>query len=190
MSIEEQKEKLRGRLLQKRESLPASYYNQASEDIIVRLQTLPEFRSSRIINCYVSMNQRREVDTHSFLRWMLASNKRVVVPVTEFDPPGLRHVELRSFDDLETNKWGVLEPNDGKPITPSEFDFVIVPMVGADPNCNRLGYGKGFYDRFLAKVDCPAVGLCFEKCVVEAIPTEHFDVQLSAVVTEKRILKQ
>lgn len=190
MSIPEQKEALRSTLLEKREKLSEQYYEEASEEIVTRLQTLPVFRKSRTIHCYVSMNSRREVNTHAFLRWMLASNKRVVVPITDFDATELRHVELHSFESLESNKWGVPEPIDGKELAPKDLDFVVVPMVGADLQCNRIGYGKGFYDRFLSKVNGPTAGLCFEECIVEDIPTESFDVQLSTVITEERIISR
>lgn len=190
MSIHDQKEKLREQLLQKRKAIPDSYYTEASEDIIAHLQTLPAFRQSRTVHSYVSIRGNNEVDTHDFLRWMLATNKRVIVPVTEFEKTELRHVELNSFEELTSNKWGVPEPDDGREVPLAELDLVIVPMVGADLYCNRLGYGKGFYDRFLSNVNCPAVGLCFEDCVVDKIPTEPFDVKLSAVVTEERILRK
>ena len=189
MEVKEQKNRLRERLLEKRESLPESHYRQASEEIVMRLQTLSSFQSSRTINCYVSINQRREVNTHSLIRWLLASNKRVVVPVTDFETTRLQQVELQSFSDLEPNKWGVLEPNKGRNLDPDQLDFVVVPMVGGDPDCNRLGYGKGFYDRFLAETECPAVGLCFEECIVENIPTESFDMQLTAIITEERTIQ-
>ncbi|MDR8392354.1 5-formyltetrahydrofolate cyclo-ligase [Aliifodinibius sp. S!AR15-10] len=190
MSTQQEKEELRQRLLDTRSSLSESEFEEASESIIARLQTLPEIRQSRTLHCYVSMNSRREVDTHFFLRWMLASNKRVIVPITYFEATELKHVELHSFEDLQPNKWGVLEPSDGKEVSPRQLDLVIVPMVGADLQCNRIGYGKGFYDRFLAGVNCPTVGLCFEECIVDRIPTESFDVSLSAVVTEERVIKK
>lgn len=189
MSIQDQKETLRSQLLHIRDNLPESVYEKASENIVARLQTLPGFRRSRTIHCYVSMNNRHEVNTHTLLRWMLASNKRVIVPITNIGETELEHVELHSFESLKQNEWGVLEPNDGRAVAPDELDFVIVPMVGADLECNRIGYGKGFYDRFLSQVDCPTVGLCFEECVVDHIPTEPFDVKLSAVLTEDRVLK-
>ncbi|MFH5885364.1 5-formyltetrahydrofolate cyclo-ligase [Halalkalibaculum sp. DA3122] len=189
MSIKEKKEELRSRLLNLRAGLPEPDYQKASENITARLQTLPEFKSSRTVHCYVSMNSRREVDTHALLRWMLASNKRVVVPVTDIETTELRHVELHSFESLQRNEWGVLEPANGREVQPDELDFVIVPMVGADLERNRIGYGKGFYDRFLANTEAPSAGLCFEECIVESIPTEPYDVKVAAVVTERRVIR-
>lgn len=189
MGTSEEKERLRLQLLDKRESIVEEEFQQKSEQIIARLQSVDALRTSRTIHCYISMNTRREVNTHAFLRWMLATNKRVVVPVTQFKTNTLKHVELHSFEELNPNKWGVLEPPpENRTVKPNELDLVIVPMVGADLHCNRIGYGKGFYDRFLADVTGQAVGLCFESCVVDEIPTESFDVELSAVVTEDRII--
>ncbi|MDZ7693226.1 MAG: 5-formyltetrahydrofolate cyclo-ligase [Balneolaceae bacterium] len=81
MSFSEKKSKLRTKLLQKREAFDKEEYKKKSEQIIARLQTLDALRRSRTIHCYISMNSRREVNTHPFVRWMLASNKRIVVPI-------------------------------------------------------------------------------------------------------------
>ena len=169
--------------------MPEEKFIRSSEEIVAHLQTYSRLKKAHTVHCYISMNKRREVDTHAFLRWMIASNKRVVVPITDFGETKLNHVELHSFEELKTNKWGVLEPPQNREVKAESLDIVIVPMVGADLQCNRIGYGKGFYDRFLANVDCPTVGLCFERCIVEQIPTESFDVPLSAVVTEERIIE-
>ncbi|MDX1639634.1 MAG: 5-formyltetrahydrofolate cyclo-ligase [Balneolaceae bacterium] len=189
MGANREKERLRAQLLEQRNSLTEAKYRDASEEIVARLQELPEIRNARTVHCYVSMNERREVDTHLLLRWLLASNKRVVVPVTIIEDMELEHVELQSIDSLEKNRWGVKEPNGGRNVEPKTLDLVIVPMVGGDLQCNRIGYGKGFYDRFLSRVDCPTIGLCFDECVVKEIPTESFDIPLSAIVTQQRIIR-
>ncbi|MDZ7693227.1 MAG: 5-formyltetrahydrofolate cyclo-ligase [Balneolaceae bacterium] len=80
-------------------------------------------------------------------------------------------------------------PEQNREVASAELDLVIVPMVGADLQCNRLGHGKGYYDRFLANVKGMKVGLCYEACIVESLPTESFDVPLDAVVSESRIIK-
>lgn len=147
-----------------------------------------EFNTSETVHCYVSMNGRREVDTHGLIRDMFSLGKRVVVPVTNFDEGTLSHFVLNSFDDLESNKWGVLEPNGGKQISPKELDLVVIPMVGGDEQGNRIGYGEGFYDRFLKEVLCPKIGLIFERNIIEQIPVEDFDIPLDKIITEQRII--
>jgi 5-formyltetrahydrofolate cyclo-ligase len=187
MDIKEWKETIRERLLEIRSSIPEQEFLQKSAEICDRLQGLSEYRNAEIIHCYVSINERREVNTHPLLSGMLAAGKKVIVPITQISNGTLRHVELKSINDLKANEWGMLEPADGEEVAVETLDLVIVPMAGGDRQKNRIGYGKGFYDRFLAQVECPSVGLLFEEGLIEDIPTEPFDVPLDILVTEDRI---
>lgn len=190
MDIHQQKEELRGQLLKLRKSLSEQEFRDRSRKIVARLQSLPEFTNASTIHCYVSMNDRREVDTHTLIRQMLQTDKEVVVPITQFEDGTLRHVKLDSFDDLRENKWGVLEPEDNQQVPLDELDVVIVPMVAGDMDCNRMGYGKGFYDRFLKDVACPKIGLLFEQNILDQLPVEEFDIALDNIVTEQRVIRR
>ncbi|MEL7834421.1 5-formyltetrahydrofolate cyclo-ligase [Fodinibius sp. Rm-B-1B1-1] len=190
METAENKEELRQQLLAQREAISEPEFYGASATIIEKLKEQKEYQQAQTIHCYVSINKRREVETKALIWEMIQKGREVVVPVTNMDDGTLTHIRLQSFDDLEENKWGVLEPATGVEVSPQELELVIVPMVGADRNCNRIGYGKGFYDRFLEELNCPTVGLIFDRNVVESIPTESFDVPLEKIITEKRILKK
>lgn len=190
MNLHQQKEELRRRLLEQRKAIPESTFQTASAGIVQKLKQQKEFRDAGVIHCYVSMNSRREVDTHGLIKEILSSGKKVVVPVTNFQEGILSHIQLNSYDKLEANKWGVPEPGDGKEILPEELELVIVPMVAGDESCNRIGYGEGFYDRFLDQVTCPKIGLIFERNVVKKIPVEDFDVPLDKIVTESRVINR
>lgn len=187
MNKSKRKQKLREELLKRRSSIPKETYLQKSAQIRQRLRELPEFRKAHTVHCYVSINDRREVNTHPLIKNMISGKKQVVVPVTEIKKGALSHVHLNSFEDLKTNRWGVLEPKGGLEVEPDMLDLVIVPMVGGDRSNNRIGYGKGFYDRFLAETNCPKIGLLFEECLVEEVPTEPFDVKLDKLITENGI---
>ena len=189
MDTIEKKKNLRDELLERRKALSEERYRQLSAQIVNSLRTQPEFREATSVHCYISMNDRQEVDTHELVRNMLSMGKGVVVPVTNFSEGTLRHFRLHSFGDLEPNKWGVLEPNEGEEVSPDELEVVIVPMVGGDEQCNRIGYGKGFYDRFLEKVSCPKIGLTFDRNVIEEIPVEHFDVPMDKIITDRRVIQ-
>jgi 5-formyltetrahydrofolate cyclo-ligase len=184
----QKKEELRQNLLERREAIPEPDYYSLSADIVEELKKQDEFRAAQIIHCYVSMNQRREVETRELIREILFKGKQVIVPVTDFENRTLSHVRLRSYEDLQTNKWGVLEPNGGEEVSPNEIELVVVPMVAADEECNRIGYGEGFYDRFLKQMNCPKIGLIFDRNVIEKLPVEEFDIPLNKVITETRII--
>lgn len=190
MDSHQQKEKLRKELLERRKSISEPEYYGASADIIEQLKEQAEYRNARTIHSYVSINQRREVETRELIKEMLAKGTEVVVPITDFEAGTLTHVRLTSYQDLESNKWGVLEPVNGQEVLPEALELVIVPMVAADEECNRIGYGEGFYDRFLSQVSCPKIGLIFERNVVDELPTEDFDVPLNKIITEERIIKR
>ncbi|SMO41245.1 5-formyltetrahydrofolate cyclo-ligase [Fodinibius sediminis] len=188
MAAGQSKEKLRKRLCSRRARISGADFMGFSREITVELQQQPEYRSASVIHCYVSMNDRREVNTHVLIKMMIEQGKRVVVPVTHFEDERLSHIGLRSFDDLRPNKWGVLEPKSGRQAEPGALDLVIVPMVGGDERGHRIGYGGGYYDRFLKGVSCPTIGLCFEQNIVSCLPTEDYDVPLDKIITEKRII--
>lgn len=188
MDSHQKKETIRQRLLKQRKAISSSEFRQSSEEIIHKLRHQSEFKKAETVHCYVSMNDSREVDTHGLIKKMLADNKKVVVPVTNLKEGTLSHILLSSYEDLQENKWGVLEPNDGEYVSPEALDLVIVPMVGADEQCNRIGYGEGFYDRFLKDVDCPKIGLLFERNILKKLPVEDFDIPLDKILTETRTI--
>lgn len=188
MDIQKQKQQLREKLLESRSELSEEEYARKSEEIIQLLKEQPEFKKADTIHCYVSIKERNEADTRSLIKELLEQGKRMVVPITDFNDGTLTSVYLDDFTDLQRNKWGVLEPAKGKEASPADLDLVMVPMVGGDLNKNRIGYGKGFYDRFLQQVSCPAIGLLFERCLVDMVPTESFDVSLHKLITEKRVI--
>ena len=189
MTIAKQKNELRQQLLDKRLQLSEEEYLSKSEKIITKLKSLSEFKNSQTIHCYVSLNERNEVNTLPLIKELAQEKRKLVVPVTNFNDGSLRHVHLKDFDLLKENKWGVLEPQSGEEVAPEDLDLVIVPMAGGDRRKNRIGYGKGFYDRFLSKVDCPKVGLLFDDCLVEQVPVEDFDIPLSTMITEEQIIQ-
>ena len=92
---------------------------------------------------------------------------------------------------LEKNRFGVLEPRMRKfPVSPGKIDMVLVPMLGFDRHGHRLGYGKGYYDRFLSQVrpDCPKIGVCPELGHLKTdLPVEPHDVALDFVITEEKV---
>ncbi|HYW33957.1 MAG TPA: 5-formyltetrahydrofolate cyclo-ligase [Balneolaceae bacterium] len=185
----EQKQRIRKKMLEQRSGIPEHVFLKDSARILGRLKEISEFRQAEVIHCYVSINRRREVNTHPFIKEMLAAGKKVVVPVTKMESKTLRHVRLHQFDELRPNSWGGLEPAGGNEVSISQLQLIIVPMVAGDLSKNRIGYGEGFYDRFLRQVNCPTAGLLFEQCLIPEIPVESFDVPLSMLITENKIIR-
>jgi 5-formyltetrahydrofolate cyclo-ligase len=189
MTISDQKSELRSELLETRKSINDRTWNDDSRAITNKLKDLKEFQSANVIHCFVSMNNRNEVDTHLFIKEMISSGKNVIVPITNFETGELEHSLISSFNELEKNKWGVLEPKIVQQ-TNLQIDLIIVPLLAADKNFNRLGYGKGFYDRFLEKEEATRVGLLFDEFIFDSIPVEDFDEKLDILISEKRLLSR
>jgi len=179
---------LRASVLKERARINSDTWKMKSDLIAEKVQNIQEFNRADCIHVYVSMNDRNEVGTDTLINIILQSGKNLVVPVTNFKNGTLTHSMLTDLNDLKKNKWGVREPVAIYEIKVSNIDFILVPMVAADKSGNRLGYGKGFYDRFLNKSDACKVGMVFNEFLFDEIPTESFDEKLDIIVTDREVI--
>ncbi|MCP9292826.1 5-formyltetrahydrofolate cyclo-ligase [Gracilimonas sediminicola] len=187
-AISQKKQELREKVLAERQQIAAREWKKKSEKIISSLTNADFFKKSKTVHTYISMDQRREVYTDGLLEDILNGSKRAVVPVTNFEDGTLTHSEIRSLSDLKKNKWGVAEPKHITTVNVEELDLIIVPMAAADRAGNRLGYGKGFYDRFLREAEAIKVGLVFDAFLFDEIPIEEFDEKLDVIISEKEVI--
>lgn len=182
------KSTLRDKVLRERNKLDTQTWQNKTERIINSFLKLDEYKRASYIHTYISMNDRREVSTDSLINTMLRSGREVIVPITNFKEGTLSHSILTDFSELKPNKWGVREPVFFNEAKISDLDLVIVPMAAADRSGNRLGYGKGFYDRFLSKINAFKVGLVFSDFLFDDIPIEPFDEKLDAIITDSEVI--
>ncbi|MBD3615815.1 MAG: 5-formyltetrahydrofolate cyclo-ligase [Gracilimonas sp.] len=187
-SVQEEKQKLRDKVLAKRQQLSEQQWLNKSNQIIQSLVDSDVYKKSGVIHTYVSMNERREVCTDNLLIHLFDDKKRVVVPITNFSDNTLSHSEIDAENELVANNWGVREPKTINPVEISEIDLIIVPMAAADKDGNRLGYGRGFYDRFLDMTEATKIGLTFDKFLFDKVPVEEFDVKLDVIITEEVVI--
>lgn len=187
-TVREQKQELRNRLLELRAGISEKNWKKRSGQIIEHLLQSDFFKEAVTIHTYISMNERREVCTDSLLKTLIESDKKAVVPKTNFSDTTLTHSQLGSISELESNKWGVREPSKIRPVDIGDIDLIIVPMAAADRKGKRLGYGKGFYDRFLAQSEATKVGLVFSEFLFDEIPAENFDEKLDIIITEEGVI--
>jgi 5-formyltetrahydrofolate cyclo-ligase len=184
------KKSLRKDVLSKRQSLSSQEVGEKSDNIHKLLFQLKYFQDAGVMMVYVDF--RNEVKTAAIITTALNQGKRVVIPVCK-EAGQLIPSEVYQFpEDLEPGTWGILEPKPGRlrPVEPGEIDLVLVPGVAFDQRGNRLGYGAGYYDRFLAKASPSAtfVALAYELQVVEDVfPVEH-DMPVHYILTEDRLI--
>ena len=183
MSVDFLKAQLRKTALAARRAIPDK--TRKSELIAERVFCDPDFVAARTVALYKSLNS--EVCTDLIISHALGQGKRVVLPKVFGDTMGF--FEIREGEKLQKSSFGVLEPagEESRRVSPEEFDLVLVPGLCFDRGKNRLGFGRGYYDRFLALTRGKAVGLCFDEqlCTAGVIPTDEYDVKMHKIITEK-----
>lgn len=141
----------------------------------------------KYVSLFLPIERQHEINTYSIWEKAVQFGAKVAVPKSNFETMEMKHILFESEDQLELSSWGIPEPKKGKVIAADRFDFVFVPMLTADQKGNRVGYGKGFYDKFLRKCapGCQFIGLYlfdFENKIDDIHPG---DIRLNACVTPK-----
>jgi len=179
------KDALRQKLLNERKKINEKEYFKKSHQIKEKLFSLSEFQKAESIMFYVSFNN--EVHTHDMIKAALKEKKVIVPKVREKQ---IVLFEINNFEEIDQkDKFGILQPSKGRMAKKEEIGLIIVPGVGFDKNGHRLGYGYGYYDRFLENLKIPTIGLAFDFQIVDKLPAYGHDVKMGKVITEKRILE-
>ena len=183
-----EKKNIRQTILQKRLSLTETEISDAEVQMLTILKNCDFFKKSNSIHIYIS--KKYEPKTSKIIKFCWKRSKVVNVPCVIPGTGVLFHSELNSFNDLSKGDFGVLEPTPKKRIAskPENFDLVIVPGIAFDINGGRIGYGKGFYDRFLLQTRAFRLALAFDFQVIESIPAELHDVPMNGIITESKMI--
>lgn len=184
--IRRRKAQIRKRMLHLREALSAEEVQEKSKVILERLRRDRTFRRARCVHCYVSF--RKEVDTHALIEEALRRGVQVVVPLSNPKRKELYHYRIERLSELETGPFGTLIPKPAfrRLVRIEEVDVVLVPGIAFDLCGHRIGFGGGFYDRFLASIVCPKIGLAYEFQMMESIPTGPHDRRVHRIITEEK----
>ena len=181
------KEDLRARMLRQRRALSSTEKVRRDEAIVARLKELPEIQVANVIAGYWPL--LGEVDIRSFLRKCQDQGKAIVLPVPpyrEISVAKMRHFidESRGFDSSPFDD--VLER------TPlAAIEVAIVPIVGFDSSCSRLGRGSGYYDRLIAaQPEITTIGVAYELQKATTVPIETHDQPLDIIITERSVLER
>ncbi len=186
MNRRQERERLRAEALRKRDGIPRRVRTTLSRQIVNRAIAWIEGNGANAVLLYLSM--RSEVETSGLLAYLLARNKIALAPV--MDTKQHRLIPHRITDakkDLVLHRYGMYQPSrkTGPPFPLEQIDLIFVPGVAFDPKGYRIGYGAGFYDRFLPQ--CPQsvwLGLAYEAQIVADTFPQTWDVPVHQILTE------
>jgi len=183
------KRRLRRSVIERRDALPASERAAASAAIARTVLDLDEMRGASTVHLFASFGS--EVDTTPIIEGLLGTGRRPVLPVVVSRDGAMEHAVIRSLDDLTPGFKDIPEPRASCPrVGPEDVDLVIVPGVAFGRCCGRMGYGGGFYDRFLACCPAPRIAIAFSVQIVEDVPCDEHDLPVHAIVTENEIIRR
>ncbi len=155
-----------------------------SEMIFNKLISSDEYKKSNIIALYYSL--KSEVNTLELIKYSLKNNKIVLLPkVINND---MVFYKIESLNNLIKSNFGIMEPSNGIIFDKNNIDLIVVPGVCFDKYLNRIGFGKGYYDKYLSNSNIYSIGICFQEQISDGmIITDKTDIKLKKIITDKNI---
>lgn len=156
--------------------------DRALKEEIIHNKATTYIDKASVIAIYHSFQD--EVDTHRLIEKMLDKQKRVVCPVIQNDVMVFK--EVFSMQDFKVGHFGVMEPQTKNTVDPKHIDLIFIPMLAFNESLYRVGYGKGYYDKFLKQTSAKRVGLAFESQFINEQFEDEYDIACSVILTEER----
>ena len=148
------------------------------------------YKKAKDIFIYVSFGS--EVSTHEIINKALRDKKNIYVPKTDINKKEMIAVKIHSFTELNVDNYGILEPiSVDKEKIASDFDIIVMPGVAFDKEGNRIGYGGGYYDKYLEKniFKAKKIALAYEEQILEKIETDYHDIEVDFIINTEKIIK-
>lgn len=180
-----QKDQVRKLYLQKRISLSEAEFQRLNRLIVEHFFRTIDLTHIKVLHTFLPIEKQKEVNT-----WLIIERLKKQFPDVKVSIPRINNQSssIENFyyegpDQLEKNTWGILEPKQGIPTPTDKIDAVLVPLLAFDRNGNRVGYGRGFYDKFLATLNCKKIGLSFFPPVKTIEGMSDRDIPIDLIVT-------
>lgn len=183
------KAQIRKQSLQQRNSLTESDRAGLSRKLLEGFKTL-DFSKTKSIHVFLPIAVKKEPNTFLMIDWLLQYHPEIeiIVPKTDFESNGMSHHVYLAKEDLILNAYQIPEPKTAK-LTNTQPDMVLVPLLAFDKRGYRIGYGKGFYDRFLQNLQTQKIGLSFFDAITEINDVHLYDVRLDKCITPRGIVE-
>jgi 5-formyltetrahydrofolate cyclo-ligase len=183
------KAELRKLYTEKRQALSPNELQEISEKVAHMIFSNFQFENQKV-SMFLPIERKKEINTYRIWEKAISFGAQVAIPKVNPNTQEMKQILFESEDQLEISEWGIPEPSRGRVIAAEHFDIVLVPLLAIDKKGHRVGYGKGFYDRFLSKCSprCKFIGLShFNELVEEITDKNELDIALHAVVTPDNI---
>ncbi|MFZ1808938.1 MAG: 5-formyltetrahydrofolate cyclo-ligase [Cyclobacteriaceae bacterium] len=185
------KKELRKVYLEKRKEITESTYLQFNHAISEQFFSLVDLSFIKVVHSFLPITANKEFDT-----WLIIDRIRREFPHIRLSIPRinkktdlLENLYFEGLHQLESNSWGIQQPKQGVPTEHEKIDLVIVPLLSFDQTGHRVGYGKGYYDRFLSscRKDCQKIGVSFFSPIEKISDTNNNDFRLTSCLTPDRL---
>lgn len=186
IDLREYKKEIRAQMRKIRREMPPDVIREKNDQIFRRLVATQQYRRAKTVVLYVS--KELEVDTRRLIKRAWKDGKRVAAPRCVENTRLMNMHLIRSMDDLQEGAFGILEPNENLPILHDTRDAIcIVPAFCNDFRGYRVGYGGGYYDRYLSSFSGAKIGVNFSDCVRPRLISGRYDVPVDLLVTDRYI---
>lgn len=180
------KRQIRQKILEMAANLDMNYKRKSSKAIGEFIQSMEEFQKAEVVFSF--MGRKNEVHTKELIEACWQQGKRVALPLV-ISKGIMEAKEITAFSDLTKGTMDILEPKKScKTIRPQDIDFGIIPCVTCSHKGERIGFGGGFYDRYLAETTFTRACVCYEQLTYEDIPMSRYDLKMDYLVTELGII--
>lgn len=178
-------------MLKKRAKLSTNEINMRSQTISNSLYKTEYYKKAKTIMAFINFGS--EINTRYIVENSINLGKSIVIPITVPETRELKVSKLLDYSELEVGHYNILTPKEEflRFVEPSTIDLVLVPGLIFSKNGYRIGYGGGYYDRFLSKLDSDVtkIGIGFDLQVQDQVPTDKYDIPVDFILTEKRLIK-
>lgn len=183
------KAEIRKKALKDRSAISDEKYKLLNNGLFNQFKTL-DFGNIKTLHIFLPIKEKKEPNTFLLIEWLIENHLqiKIIVPKADFETALMTNHEYLGTHDLQRNIYDILEPQKGT-IYNGEIDLVLIPLLAFDKNGYRVGYGKGFYDRFLENINAQKIGLSLLPAIDKIDDVNEYDIRLDFCITPTDTIK-
>jgi 5-formyltetrahydrofolate cyclo-ligase len=184
------KQEIRKKYLSLRDSLSSKEVQELSQQLCSLFFSSVDLSAINVMHTFLPIESKKEVNTWLIIDELKKKHPQIKISIPRVENDVLTNFYFEEKSQLKKNRWGIDEPRSGKTTATEEIDLVIVPLLAFDEKGHRIGYGRGYYDRFLkdCRINCKKTGLSFFEPLSSPILSDEHDVRLNSAITPSRVI--